>query len=165
MTELTMMLKVNEYMKNAGEPGRLLIRNVWPYIEKSRVFHMRNVMNKLRYEGTVYRGSSIKNALLDTANSSKVMLQRKHFCRAASTLPSVAKNFSSAGVVYEGTSAAQFKLSSESAGRAVHVYTFKPDEAEILAKANTYFSVGGERVSASKNYIGGRPCSIPKSGA
>ncbi|CAH1540861.1 hypothetical protein THZG08_810003 [Vibrio owensii] len=36
---------------------------------KSRVSHMRSVMNKQpNYKGTVYRGSSIKNSFLEKLN-------------------------------------------------------------------------------------------------
>ncbi|WP_435250152.1 ADP-ribosyltransferase [Vibrio sp. nBUS_14] len=141
---------VNEYMR-AGEPEGYL-SEMFGRTLKSRVFHMRNVMNKLpNYKGTVYRGSSIKNTLLDKLNVGDI-LHEKAFL-STSTLPSVAKNFSSAGV-YEGASAAQFKIELKSAGRAINAYTFKPDEAEILAKPNTYYRVEAiEKISPHKNYI------------
>lgn len=51
-------------------------------------------------------------------------------------------------------SAAQFKIELKSSGRAINAYTFKPYEAEILAKPNTYFRVEAiERLSSRKNYI------------
>ncbi|MEZ8233454.1 ADP-ribosyltransferase [Vibrio splendidus] len=141
---------VNEYMR-AGEPEGYL-SEMFGRTLKSRVFHMRNVMNKLpNYKGTVYRGSSIKNSLLEKLNIGDI-LHEKAFL-STSTLPSVAKNFSSAGV-YEGASAAQFKIELKSAGRAINAYTFKPDEAEILAKPNTYYRVEAiEKISPHKNYI------------
>ena len=141
---------VNEYMR-AGEPEGYL-SEMFGRTLKSRVFHMRNVMNKLpNYKGTVYRGSSIKNALLDKLNVGDI-LHEKAFL-STSTLPSVAKRFSSTNV-YDDLSVAQFKIELKSAGRAINAYTFKPDEAEILAKPDTYFRVEAiERVSPNKNYI------------
>ena len=141
---------VNEYMR-AGEPKEFLMPG---YAEalKVRVSHMRSVMNKLpNFKGTVYRGSSIKNSLLEKLNVGDI-LHEKAFL-STSTIPSVARNFSAAGA-YQNVSAAQFKIELKSAGRAINAYTFKPDEAEILAKPNTYFRVEAiERVSPNKNYI------------
>ncbi|MEZ9408517.1 ADP-ribosyltransferase [Vibrio lentus] len=141
---------VNEYMR-AGEPEGYL-SEMFGRTLKSRVFHMRNVMNKLpNYKGTVYRGSSIKNALLDKLNAGDI-LHEKAFL-STSILPSVAKRFSSTNV-YDGLSVAQFKIELKSAGRAINAYTFKPDEAEILAKPDTYYRVEAiEKISPNKNYI------------
>ncbi|MEL7326022.1 MAG: ADP-ribosyltransferase [Pseudomonadota bacterium] len=141
---------VNEYMR-AGEPKEFLMPG---YAEalKVRVSHMRSVMNKLpNFKGTVYRGSSIKNSLLEKLNVGDI-LHEKAFL-STSTIPSVARNFSAAGA-YQNVSAAQFKIDLKSSGRAINAYTFKAYEAEILAKPNTYFRVEAiERISAKKNYI------------
>ncbi|WP_325892980.1 ADP-ribosyltransferase [Grimontia sp. NTOU-MAR1] len=141
---------VNEYMR-AGEPNEFLMPG---YAEalKTRVSHMRSVMNKLpNFKGTVYRGSSIKNSLLEKLNVGDI-LHEKAFL-STSTIPSVAKNFSATGV-YQNLSAAQFKIDLKSSGRAINAYTFKAYEAEILAKPNTYFRVEAiERISAEQNYI------------
>ncbi|CAH1556128.1 ADP-ribosyltransferase [Vibrio jasicida] len=141
---------VNEYMR-AGEPKEFLMQGYGEAL-KSRVSHMRSVMNKLpNYKGTVYRGSSIKNSLLEKLNVGDI-LHEKAFL-STSTIPSVARNFSASGA-YEGVSAAQFKIELKSSGRAINAYTFKPYEAEILAKPNTYFRVEAvERLSSRKNYI------------
>ncbi|GLR04351.1 hypothetical protein GCM10007906_19390 [Vibrio hyugaensis] len=141
---------VNEYMR-AGEPKEFLMPGYGEAL-KERVSHMRSVMNKLpNYKGTVYRGSSIKNSLLEKLNIGDI-LHEKAFL-STSTIPSVARNFSASGA-YEGVSAAQFKIELKSSGRAINAYTFKAYEAEILAKPNTYFRVEAiEKISPQKNYI------------
>ena len=141
---------VNEYMR-AGEPKEFLMPGYADAL-KVRVSHMRSVMNKLpNFKGTVYRGSSIKNSLLEKLNVGDI-LHEKAFL-STSTIPSVARNFSAAGA-YQNVSAAQFKIDLKSSGRAINAYTFKAYEAEILAKPNTYFRVEAiERISDKKNYI------------
>ncbi|KPA52028.1 hypothetical protein VT25_18335 [Photobacterium leiognathi subsp. mandapamensis] len=141
---------INEYMR-AGEPKEFLLPG-YGEMFKDRVYHLRNAMNKLpNFKGTVYRGSSINNNLLEKLNIGDI-LHEKAFL-STSTIPSVARNFSSAGV-NAGMSAAQLKIELKTAGRAINAYTFKPYEAEILAKPNTYYRVEAiEKVSPNKNYI------------
>lgn len=141
---------INEYMRK-GEPERYL----GPMFDdsiKSSVSNIRSALNKLpNYKGTVYRGSSIKNSLLDRLNIGDILYERAFL--STSTIPNVAFNFSSAGAI-EGRSAAQFKIELKSSGRAINAYTFKDYEAEVMAKPNTYFRVEAiERVSANQNFI------------
>ena len=141
---------IKEYMV-AGEPKEFLMPG---YAEalKVRVAHMRSVMDKLpNFKGTVYRGSSIKNSLLEKLNVGDI-LHEKAFL-STSTIPSVARHFSAAET-YQNVSAVQFKIELKSSGRAINAYTFKAYEAEVLAKPNTYFRVEAiERMSPQKNYI------------
>lgn len=141
---------INEYLR-AGEPREFLMPGYGEAL-KERVFHMRNVMNKLpNYKGTVYRGSSINNNLLEKLNIGDILHEKAFF--STSTIPSVARNFSASGS-YPGVSAAQFKIELKSAGRAINAYTFKAYEAEILAKPNTYFRIEAiEKISPRENYI------------
>lgn len=141
---------VNEYMR-AGEPKEFLLPGYGESL-KVRVSHMRSVMNKLpNYKGTVFRGSSIKNSLLEKLDVGDI-LHEKAFL-STSTIPSVARSFS-VSAAYDGASAAQFKIDLKSSGRAINAYTFKPYEAEILVKPNTYFRIEAiEKISANKNYI------------
>ncbi|PKF80070.1 hypothetical protein CW749_10305 [Vibrio sp. vnigr-6D03] len=141
---------VNEYMR-AGEPKEFLIAGYGEAL-KTRVSQMRSAMNKLpNFKGTVYRGSSIKNSLLERLNIGDILHQKAFL--STSTIPSMARNHSAAGA-YQDLSAAQFKIELKSSGRAINAYTFKAYEAEILAKPNTYFRVEAiERISARKNYI------------
>ena len=141
---------INEYMR-AGEPEEFLMPGYGIRL-KNRVKHLRNVMKKLpNYKGTVYRGSSIKNQLLDKLQVGDV-LHEKAFL-STSTIPNVARDFAK-GKVYEGVSAAQFKIDLNSSGRAINAYTFKHYEAEVLAKPDTYFLVEDiKRYSNEKNHI------------
>ncbi|MCG7488260.1 ADP-ribosyltransferase [Vibrio sp. Of14-4] len=141
---------INEYMR-AGEPERYL----GPMFDgsiKSSVSNIRSALNKLpNYKGTVYRGSSIKNSLLEKLNVGDILYEKAFL--STSTIPSVARNFASTGASQE-RSIAQFKIELKSSGRAINAYTFKDYEAEILAKPNTYFRVEAiEKVSPTKNYI------------
>ncbi|AUI87377.1 hypothetical protein BS333_05690 [Vibrio azureus] len=141
---------INEYMR-AGEPKEYLMPGYGAAL-KNRVKNLRNVMKKLpNYKGTVFRGASIKNVLLDKLKVGDI-LHEKAFL-STSTLPSVARDFAQ-GKVYEGVSAAQYKIDLNSSGRAINAYTFKHYEAEILAKPDTYFLVEDiKKYSAEKNYI------------
>lgn len=141
---------INEYLR-AGEPKDFLGGLLGDAAERS-VKAIKSALNKMpNYKGTVYRGSSIKNVLLEKINVGDI-LHEKAFL-STSTIPSYARSFS-ASAAYEGASAAQFKISLKSAGRAINAYTFKAYEAEILAKPNTYFRIEAiERISSEHNFI------------
>ncbi|RSD29929.1 ADP-ribosyltransferase [Vibrio pectenicida] len=141
---------INEYMR-AGEPERYL-GPMFDNSIKSSVSNIRSALNKLpNYKGTVYRGSSIRNGLLEKLNVGDILYEKAFL--STSTIPSVARDFASTGVTQD-RSIAQFKIELKSSGRAINGYTFKDYEAEILAKPNTYFRVEAiERVSTNKNYI------------
>ena len=141
---------INEYM-HMGEPNDY-ISPAYGQSLRRRVSHMRSVMKKLpNYKGTVFRGATIKRPLLEKLNIGDI-LHEKAFL-STSTNPAIAQNFGSSQL-YEGVSNAQFKIELKSAGRAINAYTFKPDEAEVLAKPNTYFRVDAiEKISPQKNYI------------
>ena len=141
---------VNEYM-HMGEPIDYINPSFGQSL-KRRVSYMRSVMKKLpNYKGTVFRGATIKNPLLEKLNIGDI-LHEKAFL-STSVNPAIAQNFGSSQL-YEGVSNAQFKIELKSAGRAINAYTFKPDEAEVLAKPNTYFRVEAiEKISPKKNYI------------
>lgn len=141
---------INAYLR-AGEPKDFLGGFLGDAAERS-VKAIKSALNKMpNYKGTVYRGSSIKNVLLEKINIGDI-LHEKAFL-STSTIPSNARVFS-VSAAYEGASAAQFKISLKSVGRAINAYTFKAYEAEVLAKPNTYYRIEAiERLSRDQNFI------------
>lgn len=141
---------MNEFVR-AGEPTDFLVPWMYEAVKK-KVGNLRKALNKLpNYKGTVYRGSSIKNDLLNKIKVGDIVHEKAFL--STSTNSNVARNFSAAGV-YQDVSAAQFKIDLKSSGRAINNYTFKAQEAEVLVKPDTYFQVQAiERQSAEKNFI------------
>ena len=86
---------INEYIR-AGEPERYL-GPMFDDAIKSSVSNIRSALNKLpNYKGTVYRGSSIKNSLLEKLNVGDILYEKAFL--STSTIPSVARTFASTGV-------------------------------------------------------------------
>ncbi|AQS35660.1 ADP-ribosyltransferase exoenzyme [Shewanella psychrophila] len=141
---------INEFLR-AGEPKDFLGGLFGDAAQRS-VKAIKSALNKLpNYKGTVYRGSTIKNVLLEKINVGDIFHERAFL--STSMIPSYARTFS-ASAAYEGASAAQFKISLKSAGRAINAYTFKAYEAEILAKPNTYYRIEAiNRLSRNQNFI------------
>lgn len=143
---------INTFVRT-GEPTDFSTPWIYESV-KGKVDSLRGALNKLpNYRGTVYRGSSIKDSLLEKLNVGDI-LHEKAFL-STSTNPGFARNFSASATNEEvSLSAAQFKIDLKSSGRAINNYTFKPDEAEILVKPNTYFQVEAiERHSIEYNFI------------
>ncbi|EDP60218.1 ADP-ribosyltransferase [Vibrio sp. AND4] len=148
---------INEFMR-AGEPETFITPSIGAQLKGSTA-HLRSAMNKIpNYKGTVYRGSAIKNSLLEKLNVGDI-LHEKGFL-STSTLPSMAKSFSvnaaydSGSAAIGSASAAQFKIDLKTSGRAINTLTFKTYEAEVLAKPGTYFRIEAiEKISPEQNFI------------
>ena len=87
------------------------------------------------YTGTVYRGASLPNDVVDQYVVGKVMAEKAF--TSTSLKPDVAENFSGSG---DGFKAVNYTISSKK-GKAVGSLSAVPKEEEILFKPDTQFKV------------------------